>query len=589
MLRPRKPLARGDERARPSLALVLIGLALAAAGCGRNDPSPVDPVEPGPDTTAVVPVADPATAATVGFFLDGWAPRSFVAPAFVESGTPATSTATVTVDASSVLAKIPATIFGHNANSWMTRMVDQPAFLAHATNLRPNVIRFPGGSVSDVYFWNARPSAPPPDAPGTLVDKDGKPVANPYWYGDVSNGWQASVDDYYATLQATGSEGLIVVNYGYARYGTGADPVAAAAHLAADWVRYDDGRTKYWEVGNESMGDWEAGYRIDVSTNRDGQPPLVTGRLYAQHFAVFADSMRKAARDIGRTIRIGAVLYDAEPQGWNTETIRSWNSGMIPELRGLEDFFVVHSYFTPYGQDSDATTILDAASAEPSRLMAFSTNEIERYGGQVKPIALTEWNMWAAGSMQQVSNVSGLFAVIAQGEMIRHGYGLAARWDLLNGWNGGDDHGLFSDGSEPGVAKWTPRPSFHYMYWFQRTLGDRLVPSSASSASLRTYASTYASGQVAVAVVNTAAAPQSVQLKFRNFAHGDRMYWYSLEGGAGDGEFSRKVSVNGATTPAAAGGPGSYASIAARSAPTSGGVRVSVPGRGAVFMLVDRR
>ncbi|HKG92047.1 MAG TPA: hypothetical protein VKA84_09160, partial [Gemmatimonadaceae bacterium] len=268
---------------------------------------------------------------------------------------------------------------------------------------------------------------------------------------------------------------------------------------------------------------------------------------------------------------------------------KSWNSGMIPELAGRNDFVAVHSYFTPYGQSSDAATILNAAATEPTRLMTFARGEMQRYAAEEKPVALTEWNMWASGAMQQVSNVSGLFAVIAQGEAIRSGFGLAARWDLLNGWDGGNDHGLFSDGGEPGVAKWAPRPSFHYMYYFQRTMGDRMVPSTSSSASLRTYASTYSSGQVAVAIVNTAATPQAVELKFRNFARGNRLYWYSLEGGTDNGEFSRKVSVNGSTTSAQAGGPESYASIAARSAQTSSGTRVSVPGRGAVFVLVDKK
>ena len=64
------------------------------------------------------------------------------------------------------------------------------------------------------------------------------------------------------------------------RYGTSANPVAAAAHLAADWVRYDNGRTKFWEIGNESYGNWEAGYSIDVSKNKDGQPEFITGALY---------------------------------------------------------------------------------------------------------------------------------------------------------------------------------------------------------------------------------------------------------------------------------------------------------------------
>src|SRR5882672_8370841 len=36
--------------------------------------------------------------------------------------------------------------------------------------------------------------------------------------------------------------GIITVNYGYARYGKGPSPVQTAAHLAAQWVRYDQGK-----------------------------------------------------------------------------------------------------------------------------------------------------------------------------------------------------------------------------------------------------------------------------------------------------------------------------------------------------------
>ncbi len=64
---------------------------------------------------------------------------------------------------------------------------------------------------------------------------------------------------------------MITVNYGYARYGKSQNPVAVAAHLAAEWVRYDKGRTAYWEIGNENAGSWEAGYQINLADNK-GRP-----------------------------------------------------------------------------------------------------------------------------------------------------------------------------------------------------------------------------------------------------------------------------------------------------------------------------
>jgi alpha-L-arabinofuranosidase len=144
----------------------------------------------------------------------------------------------------------------------MTQMVTEPALINHITNLQSNIIRFPGGSLSDVFFWNANPGVHPPDAPDSLMDANGNKIEAGYWYGKNSDWWTMSLDNYYNMLQQTGNHGIITINYGYARYGTGPNPVTNAAHLAADWVRYDNGRTKYWEIGNESNGTWEAGYRI---------------------------------------------------------------------------------------------------------------------------------------------------------------------------------------------------------------------------------------------------------------------------------------------------------------------------------------
>src|SRR5450756_1777570 len=114
----------------------------------------------------------------------------------------------------------------------------------------------------------------------------------------------------------------------------------------ADWVRYDKGRTKYWEIGNENYGDWEWGYRIDVDANKDSQPEYLTGALYAKHFKVFADSMRKAAVQTGKTIYIGAVMQESSTQSWQTTTTQTWNPTMIPEVNNVPDFYIGHNYIT---------------------------------------------------------------------------------------------------------------------------------------------------------------------------------------------------------------------------------------------------
>ncbi|HAH25751.1 MAG TPA: alpha-L-arabinofuranosidase, partial [Prolixibacteraceae bacterium] len=108
----------------------------------------------------------------------------------------------------------------------------------------PSLIRFPGGSWSDIFFWNGKPT----DVPDSVYN--GTTGKKELFYAiSGKNDWPTTTDNYYKLRQQTGSQGLITINYAYARYGLSAKPVVQAAHLAADWVRYDKGRTKFWEIG----------------------------------------------------------------------------------------------------------------------------------------------------------------------------------------------------------------------------------------------------------------------------------------------------------------------------------------------------
>jgi hypothetical protein len=377
-------------------------------------------------------------------------------------------------------------------------------------------------------------------------------------------------------LQQTGNEGMITVNYGYARYGTGLNPVAQAAHLAADWVRYDNGRTKYWEIGNETNGTWEAGYRINTLTNHDAQPAIITGALYGQHVKVFIDSMKKAAQEISKTIYIGVYLLEKQPEAWQTATDQSWNTGVLSNSANKADYYVIHSYYTPYQQNTAA-------------MMNYIKTSITNSGSTIKPIALNEWNITSQGSMQQVSFVNGIHAAIILGESLKNKYGMTSRWDFANGWDNGNDHGLFNNGDEPGgVSKWNPRPAFYYMYYFQKMLGDRLL-STTVNGDVLAYASSFTSGEKGVIIVNKTTSAQNTQVILEKAKAGNRYYWYTLTGGTDNGEFSRKVFVNGRGPVEATGGPASeYTGIKAYSSVTTNGMKITLPPRSVVYMVIDK-
>jgi len=493
---------------------------------------------------------------------------------------------TASINFSKRITKVSKFVNGNNANCFTGWMQDDAALMKNINNLKMGVMRIPGGSLSDVYFWNRQgvyenyniKSYDPPllDIPSTISPWIGKRVQN-------YENWSMGVDQYYQMMQIAGIPGMVTVNYGYARYGTSANPVAQAAHLAADWVRYDNGRSKFWEIGNEVSGSWEAGYEIDLSLNKDGQPKRITGDLYGKHALVFIDSMKNAARQIGKEIFIGVV----SDQEINNE-MPNWNKELISRVGGKADFYIVHSYFTPYKVNSAPDVILNS----PQKIASYKTYVQAELALQNKPIApvfLTEWNIFTEGSKQQVSFINGMHAALVLGELITNKFEAGVRWDLANDYSNGNDHGLFSYGSEPGVAKYAARPAFYYLYFFQKCFGDIMVESTSNNSNIIVYASQFSSGEGGIVLVNKSNAEWVVELTLKNFITGSRYYTYILTGGSDNGLFSSKVYVNGLTTSTVAGGPENYESIKPRSTVINGNIKLSLPKYSVTHLLVEKK
>ena len=320
-----------------------------------------------------------------GFFLNSWQPKNVSTPAFIDA--PQTTdavTVSVRINFNDTITKISRYVFGDNANLWTGAMSDDKVLMKHIADRNMGVLRGPGGSISDVFFWNRNVNERPVDVPSTLV---GQTSADWLWYGDrpySGDNWTMDVDSLYRILEHVKATGMMTVNYGYARYGTGANPVANAAHMAADWVRYDKGRSKFWEIGNEVFGSWEAGYRIDRALNKDGQPEFINGTLYGQHCLVFIDSMKAAAQKTGVEIKIGVVMLDSYSASTST-----WNKDVAVQAGDKADFYVVHSYFTPYNQNSDVATILNSSS-KTGNYKTYLWDEVTKAGTPKLPVGLTE-------------------------------------------------------------------------------------------------------------------------------------------------------------------------------------------------------
>src|SRR5690349_2890079 len=84
----------------------------------------------GSDTTVVVTPTDPPVENTIGFFLDNWQQKNFTLPAYTDVSVLAEApSALVKIDGSQIITKVPSSVFGQNANIWMSQMVTEPVLM----------------------------------------------------------------------------------------------------------------------------------------------------------------------------------------------------------------------------------------------------------------------------------------------------------------------------------------------------------------------------------------------------------------------------------------------------------------------------
>src|SRR5699024_3582203 len=408
------------------LVLLLIITACSGSGVTSTDPPP-DNEGGGEQKPGFEPIEEtvPEGDQRIGFFLDNWQPKNISAPEFVEQNKPEEELdSRIQINTETVITQVPQTVYGNNANPYNGQMGSEPTVIGYLNDLDPHLIRFPGGNLSNVYFWNRALGNYPDDAPpaDSLLDANGNlRETESYWYGKNEARWTMSLDNYYKLLEETNSKGIITVNFAYARYGRSKNPVATAAGYAADWVRYDNGRTRYWEIGNENYGSWQTGYRIDTTKNQDGQSEFISGRFYGQFASVFIDSMRAAAEQIGADIKIGTQLIERDAtKAYETDIVKNWNHLYFEGAGDIADYYIVHNYYTPYNEDSSPSVILDSAPRVTKNMMGWMNETISNNGGEMKPIALTEWNIFAVGSQQKVSHTSGMHAAMVLGELIKY-------------------------------------------------------------------------------------------------------------------------------------------------------------------------
>jgi alpha-L-arabinofuranosidase len=341
----------------------------------------------------------------------------------------------VTVNSKQAIRTVDSRLFGLNTAIWDGEFnTTNTAELLLEADFR--ALRFPGGSISDVYHWKTNMS-------------EGENFQ-----------WATDFDDFANIAVATQAQVFITVNYG-----------TGTPEEAADWVSYSNVTKgygfKYWEVGNENYGTWEA-------DNNDRPHDPVT---YVTRFQQYYTQMKA----VDPTIKIGAVIQASEDSDANygDQTVinprtglphNGWSAVMLATFKSLgviPDFVVYHRYEQGPGGESDAylLTASKAWAQNAASIRQMLNDYLGADAGRVE-INCTENNsVYSDPGKQTTSLVNGLFVADSIGHIMKTEFNALFWWDLRNGpetdnnnssslygWRQYGDYGIVNYASPAGPA-----------------------------------------------------------------------------------------------------------------------------------------
>lgn len=491
--------------------------------------------------------------AQLNTFYEDWQPRHFVTPSItdLQQETSNPVTVSVNVNSSNIISQILPSHFGMSLTHFLGgSILNQTDFMSHLNQLGPTILRYPGGNGSNQFFWDG-------NVPSSILN-DSQFTVNDLIDGDS---WRLSPSDFKDVLDNTGGEGIIAVNASYARYGVSTNPVQTAAGYAADFVRYMNqslsAGIKYWEVGNENYGSWQAGYIVNGDT--------IDGTKYGDIFNVFADSMKAADPNI----KIGAVIFPIDGN------YNNWTKKVLPKVQNSADFLIIHDYFKRKINPNNVNyQEMQNSLVEVSQDVNNVNNMVNNYTSKPSgyfPIAMTEFN--SKTGEREIAMANAIFIARAIGEQIKNGLGMSLLWSFQNGLDSyGGDHGMIARNS-PVVNDNTPRPVYFVYHYLQKFMGDQMVWSYSSDSSVSSYASTFSNDAKSIVLINSSSFSKTVEINMSSGGVYDNFYWYELYA---NNEIDKKVFINGLTTTSLEGGPENYLSIGAYYRPVNGNFKFDI-------------
>lgn len=394
----------------------------------------------------------------------------------------------ITVDPSRTLATLSPAALGVGVAVWDAHMTD-PEIPGLVSQAGFKIIRYPGGSYSDLYHWKT---------------------------ASATKGIEANIqpktdfDSFMAMAQRAKATPLITVNYGSNLDGSG----PAEPSEAADWVKYANvtqkWQVKYWEIGNEIYGNgfyngnaWEVDRHIPESVKGDARKgnPLLGPTTYGKRVKEFNNAMKA----VDPTIKVGAVISEG---GWPANVEPDWTTNVLKECGDVVDFVVIHWY----GYGKTPAELYKSLDNVP-KILTETRAKIVKVVGPARSKHIKIWMTEGDSGNFGMQYEGGLFAVDHLLTWWESGAEHVDWWDLHNGlgqnqMGGPDDQGILSSGQSKGDNQQPPANTPFPTYWGLKLVGqsispgDRLVEIDGATSTLTCHSWVKSDGSIALSFVN---------------------------------------------------------------------------------------
>ncbi len=293
-----------------------------------------------------------------------------------------------------------------------------PETLKYIKNLHPPVIRFPGGCFADCYHWE-----------DGIGERDFRPCkANQHWGGWEDNSF--GMDEYMEFCEAVGCEPMICINFG-----------TGTPQEAANWVEYCNGskdstygslraknghpepyNIKYWDIGNETFGDWEAGHCDSAE--------------YVERYLQFYHTMAEKDDQICFMACAGDGNFLSQ----------DWNQTLLKNLKGKMQVLCLHMYSPHLHSEihsNDAIYYGVTASPEKYAKILEATKQTLLESGSKNDeihLGVTEWNTsYFNDACREHTLEAAIFNAGMLNLFLKNAdiLSICNFSDLVNGWPGG--------------------------------------------------------------------------------------------------------------------------------------------------------